>query len=80
MSVRKSRRSSTVREQLRVRLRIAEALASSPAQEAMLAAALEDLLRLPRGKLVRCAHCGRRGLPERIAIHDCPAIIPIGSP
>lgn len=66
------RRPRTVRDQLRVRLQLAEALAATPAVQALLANALDDVSRLQHGTLVRCARCGRRGLPERIATHDCP--------
>lgn len=30
--------------------------------------------------LDQCPYCGVRGLPERIAIHDCPATCPHGKP
>jgi hypothetical protein len=62
---------STVRDQLRARLALAETLTLNPTVQALLTDALTDLSRLPRGRLVRCARCGRRGLPNRIAIHDC---------
>jgi len=32
----------------------------------------------PRTNLVTCRHCGRRGLPERIAAHECPTQTPLG--
>jgi len=32
----------------------------------------------PHTQLVTCRHCGRRGLPERIAAHECPTQTPLG--
>jgi hypothetical protein len=62
----------TVRDQLRVRLTLAETLATNPTVQQLLTAAQADLSALLTAQLVRCAHCYRRGLPERIALHDCP--------
>lgn len=62
----------TVRDQLRNRLALAEQLAVNPAVKTLLGRALAECSHIPYGRLVRCAQCGRRGLPERIVIHDCP--------
>jgi hypothetical protein len=62
---------ATTREQLWQRLQYAFGHAIHPVVRQELGAALHDLEQLPEARLARCATCGRVGLPERIATHEC---------
>jgi hypothetical protein len=62
---------ASTRDLLRVRLQYAFVAAVNPRVRCELGLALRELERVPEARLSRCAWCGRVGLPERIASHDC---------
>jgi len=64
----------TAREALEMHLAQAITRCESPVVRAHLEAAREQCRNLPPTPLVECPVCGATGLPERIAVHDCPAV------
>lgn len=64
----------TAREALEMHLAQAITRCESPVVRAHLEAAREQYQHLPPTPLVECPVCEATGLPERIAVHDCPAI------
>jgi ribosomal protein L32 len=61
----------TARDRLRMHLTQAATRTDDADVRAHLTAALGALDELPATPLVECPVCGRVGLPERIAAHDC---------
>ncbi|SEP25256.1 hypothetical protein SAMN04487948_12713 [Halogranum amylolyticum] len=61
----------SAREELEMHLSQALSRTEDAAVQAHLHAALESTEALPPTPLVECPVCGKVGLPERIAMHEC---------
>ena len=70
----RSEQGQTTREALEMHLAQALTRCESAVVHAHLEAALRQCRDLPPTPLVECPVCGATGLPERIAVHDCPAV------